>query len=720
MRADDGAPPARAGTGAEGWRYRIASLRGLSARALASLRRRGLLPTLELALRRLRPRRHAGLELRLVGDIDSLAPPSFPDVAAPAASIIVPVHGQLPATLRCLHALARSGDLCSFEVILVDDASPDDSAQVLPRIDGLRYQRNAVNLGFVDSCNAGAASARGEFLVFLNNDTEPQPGWLDALLDTFSAFPATGLAGSMLVYPDGRLQEAGGLVFADGSAANYGRFEDPTHPLYGFVRETGYCSGAALAMPRELFARLGGFDLAYRPGYYEDTDLAMRVRELGLAVRYQPASVVVHHEGLSAGTDTRRGMKAAQPVNREKFLQRWGETLRARHAPAPAGGEDEAGWASLANHGRRQLLVIDASVPAPRRDSGSVRMRAILHELREAGCAVAFVDQVGEYAGEDTRALQGDGIEAWWQPWRDSLPRWLRRHGPRFDAIVVSRHYVLSPLLPLLRRHAPRAQLVFDTVDLHFLREEREAGHAGDAAAAAGARRTREAELALVDAADSTWVVSQDERERLLELRPEARVEVVSNIHSLVRDTPGFDARRDLVFVGGFRHLPNVDAVQWLAREILPRLRARQPELVLHVVGGAVPAQVQALAGTPGLRLHGQLDALEPLLDACRVSVAPLRYGAGVKGKVNQAMARGLPVVATRCAAEGMHLVEGEDVLLADDADGFADAVLRVYADPALWQRLREGGYANTQRWFSPEAARATLLPWLEKVGSAS
>src|SRR5205085_780461 len=196
---------------------------------------------------------------------------------------------------------------------------------------------------------------------------------------------------SMPVYPDGRLQEAGGLVFADGSAWNYGRFGDPAHPKFGFVRETGYCSGAALAIPRGLFAALGGFDTRFRPGFYEDTDLAMRVRAQGLGVRYQPASVVVHHEGLSAGTDTRSGMKAAQVANRGKFLERWTSVLATQHAAAPV-DSDEAAMARLASPARPRLLVIDAHVPTPRRDSGSVRMRAILRELVAAGCAVCFVD----------------------------------------------------------------------------------------------------------------------------------------------------------------------------------------------------------------------------------------------------------------------------------------------------------------------------------------
>jgi len=678
MLAQGGARDGRTTGGASAWSYRLASLRSLSARAFASLRRRGLAPTLKLALRRLFPRPQAGIALTFVGDVSGLPLPVFPEVSgSPRASIVVPVYNQLDATLRCLHALSRSGDLCSFEVIVVDDASSDDSARVLPGIKGLRYSRNVANVGFVDTCNAGAALARGDYLVFLNNDTEVQPGWLDALLSTFADFPGTGLAGSMLVYPDGRLQEAGGLVFADGSAFNYGRFGDPAHPAFGFVRETGYCSGAALAIPRELFAALGGFDTLFRPGYYEDTDLAMRVRAQGLGVRYQPASVVVHHEGLSAGTDTASGMKAAQVVNRGKFLDRWREVL-ASTQPAPPADDDEATMACLASRARPRILVIDENVPTPRRDSGSVRMRALLRELLAAGCAVCFIDQVGEFAGEDTRELQREGVESWWQPWRGGLPAWLKQHGPRFDAIVVSRHYVLSPLLPLLRRFAPQAKMVFDTVDLHFLREQREAAHGGDAAAAARAARTREVELALVSAVDATWVVSEDERAQLLALAPKASVEVVSNIHAPVPDTPGFEARRDLVFVGGFRHAPNLDAVLWLAKEILPRLRARLPELQLHIVGSEAPASVLALTGTPGLQLHGAVDALEPLLDACRISVAPLRFGAGVKGKVNQALARGLPVVATHIAAEGMHPRDGEDLLPADETASLVEAGLRL------------------------------------------
>lgn len=679
--------------------YRWQRLRALAERGLRSLRQRGLGATLAAVRHRLLPEAPAPV---VDGTVD--APIAFPIPAgAVRASIVIPVHGKLEYTLACLRALAGGGLPDGTEVIVVDDASPDDTGDVLPTLPGLRYHRNHRNLGFVGSCNAGAAMAHGEYVVFLNNDTTPSPGWLQALLGTFASHPDTGLAGAQLVYPDGRLQESGGIVFADGSGWNYGRFEAPRHPAYGFVREVDYCSGAAIALPRALFERLGGFDERYAPAYYEDTDLAMKVRDAGLKVRVQPASVVVHHEGITAGTDTGSGVKAYQVRNQGRFVERWSDALR-RH---PAPGQEPVYAAQ--HRARARVLVIDATTPMPDRDSGSVRLFELLRLLVDEGCAVSFFAENGLDDGPYTEALRQLGVEAWTQPWLGGIPDWLARHGARFQLVVVSRHYVLSPLLPLLRRHAPQARIVFDTVDLHHLREAREAERLGDPALLRASARTREAELSLVRAVDRTWVVSPVEQALLATQAPGCIVDVVSNIHRPRGRGPGRAARRDLLFVGGFRHPPNVDAARWLADEIMPRLRDARPDIGLSLVGSDAPAEIVALGQRPGITVHGFVPDLEPMLDSHRLSVAPLRYGAGVKGKVNQALAHGLPVVATRCAIEGMGLEDGRDVLVADDTGAFVDAVLRAYEDDALWQRLADGGLANTEREFSPDRARTTL-----------
>jgi O-antigen biosynthesis protein len=620
--------------------------------------------------------------------------------AIPRASVVIPVYGQFARTHECLRALAAHAPATACEVIVVDDGSTDETPDLLPRIEGVRYHRRAANGGFSAACNDGASLARGDFVVFLNNDTIPQPGWIDALLRTFEDHADVGLAGAQLRYPDGSLQEAGGVVFSDGNAWNYGRHELPDDCRYAFVRDCDYGSGAAIAVPRALFEDIGGFDTRYAPAYYEDTDLAFAVRARGKRVVYQPASVVVHDEGGTAGTDPASGAKAYQVRNRETFATRWHDAL-ASHLPSST-------VPSPRNiHGAKpQVLIVDALTPRPDHDSGSLRMVNLMRLLQDEGAHVVFLPANRAHDGAATLALQQLGVESWYAPYAPRAPAWFREHGARFDTIVLCRHYVASEMLPLARRHAPQARIVFDTIDLHYLRERRGAELAGDRALLRNAERTRTRELDVIARSDATLVVSEVERDLLATDAPGARVEVLSNLHRIAGPGRTFADRRDLVFVGGFRHPPNVDAVRWFVTDVFPRIRARLPDVRFHCIGSHVPDAIRALGNVPGVIVHGHLPDIDPYMDGARIALAPLRYGAGVKGKVNMSMAHGQPVVATASAVEGMHLRDGEDVLVAEDAAAFADAVVRLHEDEALWTRLRDAGLRNVERHFSLESGR--------------
>ncbi|MFI8719496.1 glycosyltransferase [Stenotrophomonas sp. NPDC077464] len=685
-------------------RYFLNRMIGLFRRSLASLRTRGWQATwqrIRVHTRALPPPQRAPLYLPAA---DAFAPFTVPHSVEPRVSIVIPVYNHAAHTLACLRALAAHPPQVACEILVIDDGSSDDTVQCMPRIQGLRYEVRAANGGFIDACNDGMARSRGDYVVLLNNDTVPQPGWLDALLDTFQATPRAGLVGAQLLYPDGRLQESGGVVFSDGSAWSYGRFESPEDPRYSALRDADYCSGAALMLPRALWDQLGGLDTRYRPAYYEDTDLAFAVRAAGHRVLVQPASRVVHDEGTSNGTDTRTGIKAYQIRNRGVFATKWAQVL-ADH-PAPGSVPTPA----LLHRHQRQVLILDELVPQPDRDSGSLRQYNLIRMLLAEGVHVVFVPTRREHGGDATHALQKLGVEVWYAPYLDGIGAWLRENGPRFAVAVMVRHHVASECLPLLRRYAPQARRVFDTVDLHYLRERRGAELAGDAGLLRNAERTRVRELAVMAASDVTVLVSDAERTQLQVDAPGVHVELISNLHEVAGAGAPWSARRDLVFVGGFRHPPNVDAMQWFIGEVFARIRTQLPEVRFHCIGADVPPALHALAARqPGVQIHGFVPVVTPYMDEVRIAVAPLRFGAGVKGKVNLSMAHGQPVVATTCAVEGMHLRDGEDVLIADDADAFAAAVVRLYRDQALWQQLSVAGLRNVQQHFSLDAAQATV-----------
>ena len=641
-------------------------------------------------------------ETRMPDVAAEISPLNINSSDAPRISIVIPVYGQHLMTFHCLQSIAQTCAAHAIEIILVDDCSPESANVALASVTGVTLLRNETNLGFLGSCNAGAARARGEYLVLLNNDTLTKSGWLDALRDVFTLREDAGLVGAKLIYPDGALQEAGGIVWRDGSAWNVGRGDDASKPEYNYLRDVDYCSGACLMISRNLWVALGGFDLRYAPAYYEDTDLAFRVREAGKRVYYQPEAVIVHFEGRSAGTDLGGGMKRHQVVNQKIFFERWQNTLLSHR---------ENGVAPQFERERRankRILVIDACMLTPDQDSGSLRMFEILAAARDLGCKVTFVADNLEYSATYTPAIQRQGVEVRYHPYERGVDTYLAHHAAEFDVIVLSRVSVAAKHLAQLRRAAPRAKIIFDTVDLHFVREERASELVGGTGARIAAALTRKQELDVIGRADASLVVSPVEKALLATLLPQAPVHILSNIHVNMPGGKPFAERAGILFIGGFRHPPNLDAITWYVDAVLPILRARAPQLITTIIGSNAPSVLQKFAA-PDFVIAGYVPDVEPYFRATRVAISPLRYGAGVKGKVNLAMQYGVPVVATSASAEGMYLAHETNVLIADTAASFADAILRVHEDEALWNKLVAGGHMNIEEHFSRTCARNAL-----------
>jgi GT2 family glycosyltransferase/glycosyltransferase involved in cell wall biosynthesis len=651
-------------------------------------------------------------------------------------TIVIPVWNQVAHTIACLESLADNTPPDLYEVVVVDNASTDETPALCAALEGdVRVIRNDENLGFGRACNQGAAAGapEAEFVLFLNNDTVLLPGWLEPLVAAMDADPRLGAVQPRLVYPDGRLCDAGGLVFADGDAWVYGKgHPHPDAPQFTCRRAPDYASGACLLVRRAAFREVGGFDDRYAPAYYEDTDLSFALRAAGWRVLYEPASTVVHVEGGTAGTDTSVGLKRHQVRNREVFAAKWAATLAGRpsmrpeiveawaHRPQGGAGPGEDPERAVPAAEARSVLVVDPFLPMPDRNSGHQRLLGMLRELRAQGHHVTFYTANATDADRYRPVLGRLGIAAY-GPDPARLPaadpvagmRWKAVFAPpfevlaaqrRYDVVVVSFWTLAEALLARLRRVFPEASIVVDSVDVHFVREERAARLAGRPVD----RAARARELAVYRAADRVLAATEDDAAVLRRAGGVREVAVVPNVHELADPGPGFAEREGLVFVANFLHPPNLEALAWWCEEIAPRLAVLLPGLRLTVVGND-PAGVAAAFAGAGVEVVGWVPEVLPWLHRARVSVAPLRSGAGMKGKVGEAMAAGTPVVGTPVAVEGMGVVDGLHALVAADADAFATAVADLYRDADRWALLREAGRRLVAERLGPSRMAAAV-----------
>jgi len=628
----------------------------------------------------------------------------------PKVSIVIPVHNKFSVTYHCLASLLLAPNEAPFEVVLVDDGSKDETTAIMNVVKGIEYVRNENAEGFVRACNLGAGLARGDYVVMLNNDTEVTAGWIDELLNVFETFQGVGLAGAKLVYPSGALQEAGGIVWSNGQPWNYGRDGNAKDPRYNYVRQVDYISGACIMLPTHLWKELGGFDEAFAPAYFEDTDLAFRVREKGFKTVYTPFSEVVHFEGVSSGTSTESGMKRYQMINQPKFRARWADAYK--------------------NHGRLgqqtdlikdrnvdyRALVIDALTPQPDKDAGSYAAVQEMRILQSLGFKLTFIPENLEYLGAYTEELQRMGIECQYAPFTPSVAQFIKQRGAEFDVVYITRFYVADKYINLIRRAAPQAKIVFNNADLHFLREVRMGIANRDHDRIEKATLTRDTELAVMRRVD--LVLSYNEVEHAVIQSHNLDKSLVAKCPWVVEvpeKVPGFEQRKDIAFLGGFGHPPNVEAVEFFVGEVMPLLRNALPDVRFLIYGSNVPDAMEALESEDVI-IKGYVTNVADVYDSCRVFVAPLKFGAGLKGKVAGALAHGVPSVLSPIAAEGLGIADGREALVVSTPEEWVTAISGLYKDPEQWSRISNQSRAFSTRQFSFESGSRLMRAALEQI----
>ncbi|UZF91301.1 glycosyltransferase [Bosea sp. NBC_00550] len=647
-------------------------------------------------------------------------------VVHPSVSIIIPVHNALAHTLACLLSLLSQQCLHSFEIIIADDVSTDATSAAISSIGGkVRVVRPERNLGFVRNCNAAAKDARGTFLIFLNNDTIALPGWLDALITPLTEVGSVvGLTCSKLLNGDGSLQEAGGVFWQDGTAWNYGRGADPRAYPFNFVRETDYGSGAAIAIPMARWQEVGGFDDLFAPAYCEDADLAFALRARGYRTLYIPTAEIVHHEGVSHGRDDSKGIKAYQVENLKKLRAKWAVEL-ASHFP---NGQNVAMAVSRSRF-KPKILVIDHYVPQWDRDAGSRAMDGYLRFLVANRFHVTFWPDNKANDFQYGPTYQNLGIEiiyAW--PGQIEFEDWIVQRGADFDYVIISRPHVALNVLSHLKKYTP-AKLLFIGHDLHGarLRAERRVSNPS-------AELDREIdkadamETSVWQAVDAIYYPSKEEADYVskrgisaparalpLFLFGEDDIAHRQNASALQNaDAP------HAMFVGGFRHRPNVDGILWFCREIWPLVKEQLPSARFTIAGSEPPLEITQLMGgsidVTGYISDADLDALYRSAD---IVVAPLRFGAGVKGKVIEALRQGLPLALTSVAAEGIEDI-AEAGVVVDEPEAFANAVIELLRAGEHRRMRISKGQELIRKHYSVEAVRSVLAEDIPELAAIS
>jgi GT2 family glycosyltransferase len=640
--------------------------------------------------------------------LDSGARLTFAPVPEPVVSIVLVLFNRAELTLRCLRSLLETASL-PFEIILVDNGSTDLTDAMLSRLDNVTMLSQQENVGFLRGVNDGVRLARGKYLLLLNNDTEVLPGALDAAVDRLERDATIGAVGARLVLPDGRLQEAGSIIWCDGSCAGYGRGDSPHAPEYQFRRDVDYCSGAFLLTPRSLFDEMDGFDEDYQPAYYEEVDYCVRLLKRGLRVVYEPRAVVSHFEFASS-----RSVDAVrmQTERRSIFVRKHATWLQGQPAP----GKAPQVWARARTGDARRILYLDDRVPFDHLGSGFPRARLLLQSLVRHGDAVTLYPMT---APQDDWARVYEAlpleVEVMLERGAEGLRAFLEERRGFYDCIIVSRPHNLRLLRSAVQGEWPPAPLIYDAEAMFSLRDIAARSLAGATVSEADRNRCVNDEVALANGASLVACVSEQEAGYF-----RAAGHGTTTLAHAVDCAPtsrSFSARRGFLFVGALNAdgTPNSDSVIWFTREVLPRIQRQLGPVELLIIGERPPPQVMAIAGE-SVKVIGRVDELAEHFDAARVFLAPTRFAAGIPLKILHAAAFGVPVVCTTVLQRQLGWTDGVELLVADDPDGFAAACCRAYEDEALWNMLRHRALERVGSDFSQHHFDAALSAALNSV----
>ncbi|MDO4960766.1 MAG: glycosyltransferase [Eubacteriales bacterium] len=669
-------------------------------------------------------RRFISGDFKIGGEFSEGGILTVPKANAPLVSIVIPAYDQVRYTYACIRSIISNTDFdeTPYEIILADDVSQDATREIGSFINNLIISRNSSNMGFLKNCNQAAAKARGKYILFLNNDTKVHENWLSSLVRLIESDDTIGMVGSKLVYPDGRLQEAGGIIWSDASGWNYGRLDDPEKAEYNYVKDVDYISGAAIMIGAELWKEIGGFDEYFAPAYCEDSDLAFEVRRHGKRVVYQPQSVVTHFEGISNGTDVLgTGLKRYQVVNQEKFREKWAAELKKQSVNT---GDPDPFSARDRSQGKPCVAIIDHYVPTWDKDAGSKTTYQYIKMFLARGFNVKFIGDNFLHEEPYTSDLEQLGVEVLYgTDYRDGIFDYLKKNSKNIDFCYLNRPHIAVKYIDFIKKNTD-IKCIFYGHDLHYLRIFREYELTGEIRKKRESDYWKSLEFSVMEQSDMVYYPSQVEIDEIHKFHPEIPAKAITayvwdEFKEPDQGTENYDGREGILFVGGFKHPPNADAVKWFAESIWPLVKAEVPDIKFYVAGSGADEDILKLNDPgSGFEILGFVsdERLNELYETTRLVIVPLRYGAGVKGKVVEAIYNNSVVVTTSVGAEGIPQAENIMTVVDDDPDAlfdnaeriakdFAKAVIELYSDTERLSRMSAACGSYIREHYSYDAA---------------
>ena len=611
--------------------------------------------------------------------------PKFKDINL---SIIIVLYNQAHFSFLCLKSILHHADV-EYEVVIIDNASTDETEDLLLQIDNAKVIRNKENIGFLKAVNQASKVAKGKYVLLLNNDAMLEERSLSSAIHTIEKDETIGAVGGKIKLVDGTLQEAGNIVWNDGSCIGYGRGDNPNDPQFMFKRQVDYCSGAFLLFRKTDFLNLNGFDNRFSPAYYEETDFCIQLNKSGLKTVYDPNVVIVHYEFASSGNVS--DALSLQEKNKKTLATKHEEWLEKKYPPS----EENILVARSAND-YKNILLIDDRVPHPSLGSGYPRCANILNTLASFNFNVTLYPL--QFPIDDWKSCYetlDDSIEVILGKGKSGIYGFLESRKGFFQYIIVSRVHNMEAFEDLVMKEEQfleNVKIIYDAEALTASREIIRAFLRGQVIKDEEQNVMIKNEVDKSIVADSVVAVSEQEAEVY-------RSHGIKSVHVLghmITTSPGnnnFIDREGLLFVGALRDdgSPNVDSLLWFCVNVLPLIEKTLPNIKLYVVGELGAPSLFAIK-KENINFLGKIKDLNDIYNQCRIFIAPTRFAAGIPHKVHEAAAYGIPCITTPLLAKQLNWTDGKELLIGDTPEKFAEQCLRLYGDQGLWEGIRKQG----------------------------